>query len=431
MDERYQKLVDFAAACKKTYGHDMVMLADQMVVLDIARLGIGSVAFDYALGGGLPRGRVMCLWGAKSSGKTTHAKKLAGQMQRMCRRCWRPAQEMEVLPMEWADDPPPGAPTHRADAYCDCVAEGLWEPVRRTVVDGNGKEKPESDTSFAAYCAALKENSYEEAVVFWLDVEGAFDKDWAVKNNVDIRRLWISRPEYAEQGIDIADSMLQTGACDLLVIDSLAMLVPSDEREESTEKWQQGLQARLLNKAVRKWVGTINDVANATGMTPSILWIQQEREKIGVTFGSNKVRPGGRGQDFATSVEVYCWSSHKVVDEVQVGATKDEKQSIPVSIRLNFKVEKNKTAPPHKQGFYVLSLSNDPSTGYAMAEIMEHDYVFAAAVRFGIIDKIGNTLVCDLKEFKTQKALKEALRSDLAFYEGVKARVLARLQDRE
>ncbi len=436
IDERLLKLAKFAAAAQKTYGHELVSVADQIQTLDHDRIPTGSLSMDYVTGGGVPRGRVTMLWGEKSSGKTTHTSRICGNAQNLCRHCWRPVKglvvqeipgdERKVLVDLMGD----GAPTHRAVGKCDCVAKGIWNPPMLTFLTADGKAKPETETQYATRLAQLKENSFGEFIVMYLDVEGAVDLSWMRRVGVDTRRLWLCRPEFAEQGIDLADTMMRTGEVDLLVIDSLAMLTPMTEIEESTEKWQQGLQARLLNKAVRKWIVSINEMANTTGLPPTMIWIQQVRKKIGMAFGNPNVKPGGEGQGFATSIELFCWASQFKTEDEQIGPTKEDTVTHALDVKLNFKCEKNKTAPAHKTGFYRMSLRSDDE-GYKMGDVMEYDYVFEAAKRFGIVTKDGSTYFAGTKQYKTQDAIRTAWRADAGEYRAIQLKILARLQEKE
>ena len=211
----------------------------------------------------------------------------------------------------------------------------------------------------------------------YIDQEHAFDKSWAEKVGVDVEALILARPDTAEECIDIVDAILKTGDVGFLVLDSVAAMTPSREIDESVEKWQQGLQARLVNKAVRKWVSTLNALGKEEGMVvPTILLINQIRQKIGVMFGDPETTPGGLGVGFATSMELKMWG----------GKTEIDKESgKPTMSLMKCKVEKSKVSPPKISGEYQLVLID---SAYKKAgDVYEEDQVRKLATKFGIIKK--------------------------------------------
>jgi len=148
------------------------------------------------------------------------------------------------------------------------------------------------------------------------------------------------RTEFAEQAIDISDAVIRSGQCDILVIDTVAHLIPSIEIEESAEKWQMGLQARLVNKMLRKLVSAQN-VPNLTVDTrATVILINQIRNKIGVMFGDPTTKPGGMGQEFATSLDIRMWPGKYEKDDG--GNT--------LNLVTNFRCTKNKVSPPQQGG---------------------------------------------------------------------------------
>lgn len=211
----------------------------------------------------------------------------------------------------------------------------------------------------------------------YIDQEHAFDIEWAKKVGVDSESLVMARPETAEECIDMTDALLKTGDVDFLVLDSVAAMTPSAEIEESVEKWQQGLQARLVNKAVRKWVATLNAIGKEPdARVPTILLVNQIRNKIGIMFGDPETTPGGMGVGFATSMEVKMWNGPAEINK--------ETKS-PVSQIMRFKVEKSKVSPPKTSGEYsiVLAETENKSAG----DVYEEDQVRKLATKYGIIFK--------------------------------------------
>ncbi|MBS1618653.1 MAG: recombinase RecA [Bacteroidetes bacterium] len=238
----------------KAYGKGTVMKLGDARVLATEAIPTGSVGLDIALGiGGLPKGRIVEIYGPESSGKTTLAIQTIANAQRM---------------------------------------GGI---------------------------AAI------------IDAEHAFDKEYAIKLGVDVNNLLISQPDDGEQALDIAEHLIRSGAIDILVIDSVAALVPRGELEGEMGESKMGLHARLMSQALRKLTGTISK----TGCC--CIFINQLREKIGVMFGNPEVTTGGNALKFYASVRL---------DIRRIGQIK-EKDDV-IGNRTKVKVVKNKMAPPFK-----------------------------------------------------------------------------------
>jgi recombination protein RecA len=240
---------------EKTYGKGTVMRLSDEKVTDIAFIPTGSIGLDLALGiGGIPRGRVIEIYGPESSGKTT-------------------------LSMH-------------------CIAE------------------TQKRGGLAAF----------------IDAEHAFDRNYAEKLGIDTENLLISQPDNGEQALEIADHLIRSGAIDIIVIDSVAALVPKGELEGEMGESKMGLQARLMSQALRKLTGTISK----TGC--SCIFINQLREKIGVMFGNPETTTGGNALKFYASVRL---------DIRRIGQIKESADDITGN-RVKVKVVKNKVAPPFK-----------------------------------------------------------------------------------
>ncbi len=240
---------------EKTYGKGTIMKLSDDKVLDIPVISTGSLGLDIALGvGGIPRGRVIEVYGPESSGKTTLAMHCIAQAQK---------------------------------------AGGL-----------------------AAF----------------IDAEHAFDKSYAEKLGIDTENLLISQPDDGEQALEIAEHLIRSGAIDIIVIDSVAALVPRGELEGEMGESKMGLQARLMSQALRKLTGTINK----TGC--SCVFINQLREKIGVMFGNPETTTGGNALKFYASVRL---------DIRRIGQIKESADNV-LGNRTRVKVVKNKVAPPFK-----------------------------------------------------------------------------------
>lgn len=240
---------------EKTYGKGTIMKLSDEKVLDVPVIPTGSLSLDMALGvGGIPRGRIIEVYGPESSGKTTLA--------------------------------------------MHCIAEA------------------QKQGGLAAF----------------IDAEHAFDKIYAEKLGIDIENLLISQPDNGEQALEIAEHLIRSGAIDIIVIDSVAALVPRGELEGEMGDSKMGLQARLMSQALRKLTGTINK----TGC--SCIFINQLREKIGVMFGNPETTTGGNALKFYASIRL---------DIRRIGQIKESADNV-MGNRTRVKVVKNKVAPPFK-----------------------------------------------------------------------------------
>ena len=240
---------------EKSYGKGAVMKLSDEKVVDLPSISTGSLGLDIALGiGGIPRGRVVEVYGPESSGKTT-------------------------LSMH-------------------CIAEA------------------QKKGGLAAF----------------IDAEHAFDKAYAEKLGIDTENLLISQPDNGEQALEIAEHLIRSGAIDIIVIDSVAALVPKAELEGEMGDSKMGLQARLMSQALRKLTGAINK----TGCC--CIFINQLREKIGVMFGNPETTTGGNALKFYASVRL---------DIRRIGQIKESADNI-LGNRTRVKVVKNKVAPPFK-----------------------------------------------------------------------------------
>ncbi len=240
---------------EKTYGKGTIMKLNDDTVIDVPAIPTGSLGLDIALGvGGIPRGRIVEVYGPESSGKTTLA--------------------------------------------LHCIAEA------------------QKAGGLAAF----------------IDAEHAFDKSYAGKLGIDTENLLISQPDNGEQALEIAEHLIRSGAIDIIVIDSVAALVPRGELEGEMGDSKMGLQARLMSQALRKLTGTINK----TGC--SCIFINQLREKIGVMFGNPETTTGGNALKFYASVRL---------DIRRIGQIKESADNI-LGNRTRVKVVKNKVAPPFK-----------------------------------------------------------------------------------
>lgn len=239
---------------KKAFGEGAVMKMGDRPELKVDVVSTGILSLDLALGvGGLPRGRIVEVYGPESTGKTTIALQTIAELQK-----------------------------------------------------SGGK---------AAY----------------IDAENAMDPKYAAELGVNIDDLLLSQPNSGEQGLEIAEMLIESAAVDIVVIDSVAALVPKAEIEGAIGDSHVGLQARLMSQALRKMTGSINNTNTL------VIFINQLREKVGVMFGNPEVTPGGRALKFYASVRIEVKRGQQVKDGKDV-----------VGFASKLKVTKNKVAPPFK-----------------------------------------------------------------------------------
>lgn len=271
---------------ERAFGKGSIMRLGQNTNIDIEAISTGSLGIDIALGiGGLPKGRIIEIYGPESSGKTTLALSVIAQAQKK-----------------------------------------------------NGT------------CA-------------FIDAEHALDPSYAKKIGVDIDNLLISQPDAGEQALEIADTLVRSGAIDVLVVDSVAALVPKAELEGEMGDSHMGLQARLMSQALRKLTSTVSR------SNTLIIFINQIRMKIGVMFGNPETTTGGNALKFYASVRM---------DIRRVGAIKDKEDVIGSQTRV--KIVKNKVAPPFK------TVDFDIMYGEGISKTGE---LIDLGVKAGLVEKSG------------------------------------------
>jgi len=276
-----EKALDLAVEqIQREHGKGSIMRLSDDPNRQVDVIPTGSLALDAALGvGGVPRGRIVEIFGPESSGKTTLATHIAAEAQKMGGKC------------------------------------------------------------------------------AFIDAEHAFDPNYAEQLGVDIDELLISQPDTGEQALNIADTLVRSGALDVIAIDSVSALVPQAELEGDMGDTHVGLQARLMSQALRKLAGTINRTKTV------LIFINQIRMKIGVMFGNPETTSGGRALKFYSSVRL---------DIRRIGAVKDGKDV--VGNRTRVKVKKNKVAPPFQEAeFDIIYGEGISSLGELIDLGTEHD----------------------------------------------------------
>ncbi|WP_311531566.1 recombinase RecA [uncultured Anaerococcus sp.] len=324
MDKEKQKALDQAfKQIEKKYGKGSVMKMGDAPKIEIEAIPTGAINLDIGLGiGGLPRGRVIEIYGPESSGKTTLALHVIAEAQKL------------------------------------------------------------GDT-----CA-------------FVDAEHALDAEYAANLGVDIDNLIMSQPDTGEAGLDIAESLVRSGAVGLIVIDSVAALVPKAEIEGEMGDSHMGLQARLMSQALRRLTGIIAK-SNTT-----VIFINQLREKIGVMFGSPETTTGGRALKFYSSVRL---------DIRRIKTITEGDNSI--GSRTRVKIVKNKVAPPFKVVEFDIMYGKG---------ISKEGVLLDTAVDLDIIDKAGSWFSYgDQKLGQGRENVKKMLEDDPEFAKEIDAKVRA------
>lgn len=336
-------------ALTKKYGSSVLMRASDDRHQEVSRISSGIFMLDYALGGGWAAGRMHTIFGMKSSGKTTTLTKTMVEAQKMCANCFS------------------------------------------TVISFDGE---------VLECKCKK---YRETVCAFVDVEGTFDHKWAQKLGLDLDRVLYSKPEYAEQSLDITEALLRSGEVDVLILDSLAFLTPMSEVENSVEKETMGGASKLIGKAIRKLNSGLNTMKNETGRLPTIFFTNQIRNKI-TMFGDPNVQPGGFAPGFAATTEVKVSPGKYEMDEIT---------GKPLHADLSFKIEKNKAGPPKMEGSFRLILH--PTDHKKVGEIYEEDKMVAMAQQYGLVEGHGNSWRCLGEQYGAKSLIEKQLLADKSF----------------
>ena len=308
---------------EKSYGKGTIMKLGDSAIEPIDFISTGSISLDIALGiGGIPKGRVIEIYGPESSGKTTLATHIIAEAQK------------------------------------------------------------------------------KGGIAAFIDAEHAFDQFYAKKLGVDTDNLLISQPDNGEQALEIADNLIRSGAIDVIVIDSVAALVPKSEIEGEMGDSKMGLHARLMSQALRKLTGTISK----TGCC--CIFINQLRDKIGVMFGNPETTTGGNALKFYASVRLDIRRISQIKDSDEVSGN-----------RVKVKIVKNKVAPPFRSAEFDVMFGEG---------ISKNGEIIDLGVDFGIIKKAGSWFSYgDTKLGQGRDAVKQLLSDNPELAEELEIKIKA------
>ncbi len=306
---------------EKTYGQGAIMRLGENSKLKVDAISTGSLTLDLATGiGGLPKGRIIEIYGPESSGKTTLA--------------------------------------------LHCVAEA---------------QKLGGDAAF-------------------IDAEHALDPTYAANLGVDVDSLLVSQPDNGEQALEITEQLVRSGAVDIIVVDSVAALVPRSEIEGDMGDSHVGLHARLMSQALRKLAGAINK-SNCI-----IIFINQLREKVGVVYGNPEVTTGGRALKFYASMRIDV----RKIEQLKAPGNEF------VGSRTRAKIVKNKVAPPFKSAEFDIMYGTGIDRNGEIADL---------AVILGIIKKSGSWFSYGDQRFQGKDKLKALIKTDLDFAQSIEKQI--------
>ena len=328
--DRKKALESAILQIEKQFGKGAIMKYGEGAALkNIEVIPTGCLALDIALGiGGIPKGRIIEIYGPESSGKTTVSLHIIAELQK------------------------------------------------------------------------------QGGIAAFIDAEHALDPVYAANLGVDLDNLYVSQPDNGEQALDIADYLVDSGAVDLIVVDSVAALTPKAEREGERGDSHVGLQARLMSQALRK-LAAITNKKNAC-----VIFINQLREKIGVMFGNPETTPGGKALKFYASVRLDVRKADTLKDGAEI-----------VGNRTKVKVVKNKLAPPFKTAEFDIVYGKGISQSGCILDL---------AVAANIVEKSGSWFAYNGEKIgQGRDNAKNYLSANPAVMEEIKNKLLAQIEDKK
>ncbi len=323
-ERKLEMLQETISNLEKTYGKGTIMRLGDNVINKLESISTGSLSIDAALGiGGVPRGRIIEIYGPESSGKTTLSLHIVAEAQK---------------------------------------SGGL-----------------------AAF----------------IDAEHAMDISYAKRLGVDVNNLLVSQPDYGEQALEIVDTLVRSNALDVIVIDSVAALVPRSELEGDMGDAQMGVQARLMSQALRKITGAVSRSKTV------VIFTNQLRSKIGVMFGSPETTTGGNALKFYASVRI---------DIRRIAALKDGQEV--VGNRTRVKIVKNKVAPPFKTVEFDIMYNEGISKTGDLIDL---------GLEFGLIKKSGSWFTFEEDRFQGKDQFRKKLKENPEMMEKLEHEVKTQL----
>jgi len=329
LSEKFQAAQSAIDQIKSKFGDGAIMKFGEARKVDVDAVPTGCLSLDIALGiGGVPRGRIIEIFGPESSGKTTLAQHVVAEVQKM------------------------------------------------------------------------------GGIAAFVDAEHALDPDYAAKIGVNVKEMLISQPDTGEQALEIVETLVRSNAVDVLVIDSVAALVPQKEIEGDMGDQHMGLQARLMSQALRKLTGVVSRTKTV------VIFINQIRHKIGVFFGNPETTPGGNALKFYCSVRV----------EVRRAAQIKQGDKI-IGNRVKTKIVKNKVAAPFKTCEFDIMYNEGISIAGDLLD---------TGVQYGVIAKSGNSYSFeDLKLGVGRENAKRTLKADKKIMKDIRKKILTEVKAKE
>lgn len=310
---------DVVKLLNKKFGSDIIQPAVAMKGLKVERISTGSISVDVETGGGLPKGRLVEIYGKESSGKTYVSLKTVAEAQKEGRK------------------------------------------------------------------------------VLWIDAEGVFDAEWAKKLKVNLELLEIAKPETLEQTGTILDAATRSRKYSVIVLDSVAALLPEEDLIKSMDEHERmGNRAILMNRTVRKLQSALNTTEDGKKNDTLLIFINQIREKIGIMYGNPETTTGGLGIRFCASIRLELRRSELIKEKDQV-----------IGVTIKFKTAKNKTFTPLKKGQFIIY-----TTGEKAGQIDRVDEIFRYGIISGVIEHSGKTYIIDGHKLLGQENARAYLREN-------------------
>jgi RecA/RadA recombinase len=303
------------------------------------------------------------------------------------------------------------------------VRTEVFRPRRLWIPAGNsGKDRQETDAEYKERVAAMRENSYEELRCALFNIEGKVDWSWAERLGVDMRLLHYNQPLSAEEAVDIYCATAMSGAVDLMVLDSLATLIPSAEIEASAEtEGKRGGSSALIGRLVRRITSAASDLYRYKGRELTQIWTNQLRDTMSTDPWSPKTKtPGGHAPRFMAALRLKMWASGWEIEDVfgKDDVRKDDQITLGESVRVNFMSEKNQTFASKATGAYTL-LVRGPRAG----QVDEDGFILDLAERHGLFGKDGAKWFVKLPGADTVRVPTKVAATGMLFAEGARARV--------